>query len=51
MKRSQLESREQMTYAEPERRVVEVIHAKVRITSLKKSINNLAQSHRNCFTS
>lgn len=32
MKRSQLESREQMTYAEPERRV-EVIRSKVRVTA------------------
>lgn len=29
MKRSQLESREQMTYAEPERRIVEVQRSKV----------------------
>ncbi|KAE9553423.1 hypothetical protein FO519_003382 [Halicephalobus sp. NKZ332] len=32
MKRSQLESREQMTYAEPERRVVEVVRAKPKVT-------------------
>lgn len=49
MKRSQLDSREQMTYAEPERRIVREQHREVVQSKVKKKTKPL-QIYINIFS-